>query len=276
MAFAAGFGYYLSLSFTDRTRSLALHLAKHCVHHLGNNSAAVTMLTGLYVRLRYGSFSFTVGTKHAFVYLHLLLNSVHNLLKGKFHTDSYIAAPLYPLAASAAAKTAEATKTAAEMASENIPELAENILHRESAAAKTACTCRTVNSCVAETVVTLFLVGIAQHIICLGSLLELLLGFLVSRILVGMIFDGHFPVGLLYLFCRGILANSKDLIIISFCHNALNSYNYLGKSDNLAIKGVALLGYIKNLVLLLRLLYRELRHCLVEICIQLLAHRLYR
>ena len=41
-------------------------------------------------------------------------------------------------------------------------------------------------------------------------------------------------------------------------------------------KGVSLLGYIKNLVLLLSLLYRELGNCLVEICIQLLANCLYR
>ena len=144
---------------------------------------------------------------------------MHHLLKGKFHTDSDITAPLYPMAASAATKSAKSTESATKVTSKNITELAEDILHRESASAKSATSGCSVYTCVSETVITALLVGIAEHIISLGSLLELLLSFSISRVFVGMILDGHFPVGLLYFVCRGFLAYAKHLIVISFCHN---------------------------------------------------------
>ena len=51
-----------------------------------------------------------------------------------------------------------------------------------------------------ELVVALTLLWIAQYVIGLSKLLELLFGLLVPGILVGVIFDGELAVGLLQLF----------------------------------------------------------------------------
>ena len=70
-----------------------------------------------------------------------------------------------------------------------------------------------------ELVVALALLWIAQYVIGLSKLLELLFGLLVPGILVGVIFDGELAVGLLQLFGRSTLSYAKDFIVISlFCH----------------------------------------------------------
>ena len=50
-----------------------------------------------------------------------------------------------------------------------------------------------------ELVIALALLGIAEYIVCLGKLLELLFGFLVPRVLVWVILYGELTIGLLQL-----------------------------------------------------------------------------
>ena len=72
-------------------------------------------------------------------------------------------------------------------------------------------------------VVACLFVRIAEYGISLGSLLELLLCLFVARILVRVLLDGHFPVGLLYFFRCGVTIHAKHLIIISFlCHGSIS------------------------------------------------------
>ena len=75
-----------------------------------------------------------------------------------------------------------------------------------------------------ELVILCLLVRVAQDGISLGCLLELFLSLLVTWVLVRVVFDGQFPIGLLYFICRGVSPNAKHLIIISFfCHSFSSS-----------------------------------------------------
>ena len=73
------------------------------------------------------------------------------------------------------------------MSAENIAELREDILHRETAAAEAAeaacpATRGAAHPGMAELIVTGTFVGVRQHIVCLGRLLEFLFGLLVTRV----------------------------------------------------------------------------------------------
>ena len=80
----------------------------------------------------------------------------------------------------------------------------------------------------AELVISLSLLWVAEHTICLGSLLELLLGILLfllglTLLTVGMIFDCQFAVSLLQFIGGSVLLHAQHLVIISLvCHYALN------------------------------------------------------
>ena len=113
------------------------------------------------------------------------------------------------------------------MAAEYVAELREDVLHREAAAAETAKAAArraAVHARVAELVVTRTLVGIRQHVVGLGGLLELFLGLLVARVLVGVIFYRGLAVGLLYLVGIGVALDAQHLIIIPFLCHCLNPF----------------------------------------------------
>ena len=70
-----------------------------------------------------------------------------------------------------------------------------------------------------ELVIALTLLRIAQYVIGLSQFLELLFGFLVPRVLVGVIFDSELAVGLLQFVGRSTLSYAEDFVVISlFCH----------------------------------------------------------
>ena len=58
------------------------------------------------------------------------------------------------------------------------------------------------------------LLGIVQDLIGLGGLFEAFLGLPVSRVAVGMVLEGHFPVGLLDLLFAGLPGNPQNFVII--------------------------------------------------------------
>ena len=66
----------------------------------------------------------------------------------------------------------------------------------------------------AELVVNLALLLVAQNVVGLGDLLELLLGLLVAGIHVGMIFARSFPEGLADLLRRGRLLHAERCVIV--------------------------------------------------------------
>ena len=67
-----------------------------------------------------------------------------------------------------------------------------------------------------ELVITGSLVIIAENLVSFSCLLELFLSIPVTRILVRMIFQGLFAVGLLDLILCGTLADAKYFVIVSF------------------------------------------------------------
>ena len=124
----------------------------------------------------------------------------------------------------AATPSAETTETAAatEMAAEDITELAENIFHREATAAEAAAAETAgpgTHAFMAKLVVTCFLVGVAQYIVCFGSLFELFFGILIAGIFIGMEFKRRLAVCLLDLVGTRPAVDAKHLIVVSFRHN---------------------------------------------------------
>lgn len=71
----------------------------------------------------------------------------------------------------------------------------------------------------AKLVVTCFLVGVAQHIVCFGSLFELFFGILIAGIFIGMEFKRRLAVCLLDLVGTRPAVDAKHLIVVSFRHN---------------------------------------------------------
>ena len=123
----------------------------------------------------------------------------------------------------------EAAETAAEPAAapaEDITEHGEDVVHVHALAAEaTEAACAT-RSCKSELVVLLTLLWVVEHVVGLSSLLELLLSLLVARVAVRVVFYGYLSIGLLYLVLRGALVNTKHLIVISFCHFSISSFNF--------------------------------------------------
>src|SRR5688500_7706287 len=68
----------------------------------------------------------------------------------------------------------------------------------------------------AEPVITRALFLIGKHGISLGRFLELILGFLIARILVGVILQRQLSIRLLDLFDRRRASDAEDLVVIPF------------------------------------------------------------
>ena len=112
--------------------------------------------------------------------------------------------PKFAKISSAPAATAAKAKTA----TENIAELRENVVEVEASSTKPAATKAATGGVKAELVILLTLLGVAEHVVGLGSLLELLFGFLVARVLVRVVLDGKLLVRVLDLVCTRVLADA--------------------------------------------------------------------
>ena len=71
----------------------------------------------------------------------------------------------------------------------------------------------------AELVVTLTFLRVAQDLVCLGALFEFGLSLFIVGVLVGMALDCHPPIRAFYLIGGGVFANAQNLIIIPLGHN---------------------------------------------------------
>ena len=71
----------------------------------------------------------------------------------------------------------------------------------------------------AELVVFLAFLGVAENIVCFSSLLKFLFSLLVVRILVGMVFQRHLPVGFPYFIWCSAFVYAQNFVVVSFsCH----------------------------------------------------------
>ena len=129
--------------------------------------------------------------------LDLLFDAAGNFFQGQFDLDAQVGALHAPTT------TAAATRTSAKGATEDVTELAEDVLHvhpaEPGAAARSA-----AQPIVTEAVVLSALLVVLEHFIGLRGLLELLFRRCVARVFIRVVFEGQFAVGLLDVGTRGL------------------------------------------------------------------------
>ena len=200
---------------TLRTSALGLHYAQDGTLGLGNDTG--TMAMGAHLRLAVlGAAAVTGLTRDIFADLDFLLATTVDFLKGKFDLDTKVGSPQHTTcsATTAEAREAGAESATAKQVAKDATKLREDIVHIHA-----ALTIGAFHAGHTELVVAGLLIGIAQHVISLGSLLELLLSLFVTGVTVGMVLQSQLAVSLLQFLGRGILANTQYFIIISLCHN---------------------------------------------------------
>ncbi len=198
-----------ALAVTLRTLHGRLRDAKHGLLLAYHRARAVTGGTGVKRCAVLGSGAVTVWIGHKGGYLESLGDAGGYLGQGHLDFDAEVGAATLA-AACAAAGRLEAAHIA-ERAPENIAKLREYILHRESSRmeASRAAGESLRTHIVAKLVILGSLVGIGKHVISLGGLLEFLFGFLIARILVGVILYGLLAIGTLDGFLVGISVDAK-------------------------------------------------------------------
>ena len=100
------------------------------------------------------------------------------------------------------------TETAESHVAENIAKMREDVVDVHTGTAKSAKTICAINASCTKLIVACTLVGVAQYIVGFRCLLEFLFCFLVTRVAVGVVFDGHLFVGAFDFVCRGIFLNA--------------------------------------------------------------------
>ena len=217
---ATGLGDDLARTLTGGTDGLRLHHAEDTALSGDDDARAVTRVALLLAVLLHGTVAVTVGAGDLLLHLELLLYALVDLLEGEADASAKVGAAQDLTATAATSAEAAEVKAAEATTSEEVAEAAEDIFHRHASAEATATAGgAATDTGMTELVVALALLWIAQYVIGLSKLLELLFGLLVPGILVGVIFDGELAVGLLQLFGRSALSYAKDFIVIFlFCH----------------------------------------------------------
>ena len=119
---------------------------------------------------------------------------------------------------SATTESAESTESTAEPTESTSEEVVEDIVEVTESAAEVR-TGLASYSGMSEFVIFCPFVGIAQYGICLGCLLEFLLGLLVARVLVRVVLYSFLPVCFFYFVEACVSVHAKHLVVISFfCH----------------------------------------------------------
>ncbi len=173
------------------------------------------MRTGITLAIL-GATTTTCLARNILTNLYFLLATTINFLKSKLDFNTKIGATENTTCCTAiTSKTSETRSetTATEQVTEDAAKLGEDIIHIH-----TTLSIGTINTGMSELVISSFLFRIAQHIISLGSLLELFLGLFVSRVPVGMVLKSQLAVGFLQFICCSVFINAQHFIIVSLCH----------------------------------------------------------
>ena len=210
VAVRAFVGYRPALAVAVGARRLLLHLAQQRVDHTRHVARAVAGAAGRIARTVLGARAVAMRAFHILLDLDFLVHPGGYLLQAHLDLDPDVAASVHR--ASARASAAEEVAEA----SEDVAEVREDVLHRHSALESAAA--GAFERGMAEAVIFGALVGIRQDVVGLGRLLEFFFGLLVTGIFVGVIFDGHLAIRLLYLVGRRALRHAKHFIVISLCH----------------------------------------------------------
>ena len=119
------------------------------------------------------------------------------------------------LTATAAKHTSECTSahSASEDRIEDVSEI--DILEMGEVPSKIESARSEIHALMPKLIVTLALLVVRQHLVCLRRLLELGLGLFIARVAVGMVLHGKFAVCGLYLVRTSRLGYAKYLVIVS-------------------------------------------------------------
>lgn len=221
VAVRAFFGDDLARAVAVWTSSLCLHGSEYGLLDASDHACAVACLAPGGGCAVLGSGSVAVVAFDVCRYLQCLCNALGDVLECQFDAYAQIRA-----AVDAAASTCAGVAAEVHTSAEYVAELCEYVVHRHTAGVVESA-CATAESlrahAVAELVVLLALVRVAEHVVSLGCLLELLLGFLflvfgVALVAVGMVLDGECAVCLFDLVRCGSLAHAKYFVVVSFIH----------------------------------------------------------
>ena len=214
-ALAAALGAGLMNDLTLASAALAggrrRHIAQRRLAALLDHAAAAAVRADLGGRALGAARAAAVRTLLDAVDTDFLLAAEGRLFKADVHARAQAFAALGRVGV-----RARAAEAPAEEAAEDIAEVAEVEPARAVSAATGACAVIRVNARKAELVVARLLVWVAQNLVRLVDLLELLLGFLVAGVHVGMILACELFVCFFDLFFRSALGNAEHLVIVSF------------------------------------------------------------
>lgn len=182
-----------------------------------------------------------VAAGDVFLQLEFLLYAGRYFLQVELHLYAEVGTTETALLCTASSAESSETAETSTVSAEDVAKHGEDVVHghasAESAERTSVAGCA-AHACKAELVVTGTFVRIAQYVIGFGSLLELFFRFLVAGIFVGVILDGFFAVGFLYLIGRCILVDSQYLVVISFSISyacSLFSDYHFGMTDYLVV-----------------------------------------
>ena len=188
----AWISYNLSFTTTLLTSRISISLAENAVDNSLYLTCTITSRASLYVRTVLCTSSATIRARHILLNTYLLLDSSGDFLQSKLYAHSDITASVDSLLLTLSASAEAEAESRTEQIIQDIVDISESTAEIWSGA---------FYSCMPELVILGLLIRITEHRICLSSLFELLLCLLISRILVGMIFNSQLPVGLLYFIC---------------------------------------------------------------------------
>ena len=221
----------------SRTNALCLHHTEDALRGVGDDARAVTCRTLLRHAAGLGACTVTMRAGNILAHLELLGDAVCYLLQRQAHLQTQVRTAM--LLASALGTTAKPAKSS--MSAKDVAEHREDVVHIHRGATKRVEATASTRSVKSECVVLLTFLRVVQHVISLGSLLELFLSFLVAGVTVRVVFDGDGAVRLLDLVFCGVLVYAKHLIIVSFlCHfsyflhltsDILLSYGHFGVAN---------------------------------------------
>lgn len=138
------------------------------------------------------------------------LDGLFRALGGFAERDGHVVAQIIALLGTGPAGAGTAAE--AEQIAEHVAELREDVLGAVERGAAHA------GIGGAEAVIVGAAFGIAQHVVGFRGFLELLFRLGIVRIVVGMILERQFSVGVLYLVVRSISGDAQNFIIIALAH----------------------------------------------------------
>ena len=172
-------------------------------------AGAVALGAGLGLAARGGAAAGAVGAGHVLGQGQGYLVACGGLLERDFQVVAQVGA-LHGTGTACAAGGSKAEKVA-----EDIAEVGEDVF----VAGKARTAHAALHAGMTEAVIAGALFGVAQHVIGLGGFLELLFGFGITGVVVGMVAHGQLAVGFFDLLFAGVAFHPQNFVIVSLYHD---------------------------------------------------------